>query len=111
MPVNAGDATEDSADEVSEEVREAAHESFGGAAEIPKTPHIETNVNNTEVDEHAGYEAPPLAVEGERAKISAELDGLRGSGVESGDATENHGGEDQGVGGDERDGDGEGSCG
>ena len=61
MPIVAGDAPENSADKIGEEVGEAAEELFGGAAQIPETPHVEGEMDDADVDEHAGDEAPPLA--------------------------------------------------
>jgi len=102
MPINAGDAAEDAADEVGEKIGEAAEEALGRAAKIPEAPHIEAEVNQAEVDEHAGDEAPPLAVEGQRSEISAERDGLLRSGTEGGDSAEHHDGEYQNARSDER---------
>jgi len=107
MPINAGDAAEDAADEVGEKIGEAAEEALGRAAKIPEAPHIEAEVNQAEVDEHAGDEAPPLAVKRERSKISAERDGLLRSGIEGGDSAEHHDGEHQNACSDESDGNGE----
>ncbi len=104
MPINAGDAAEDAADEVGEKIGEAAEEMLGRAAKIPEAPHIEAEVNQAEVDEHAGEEAPPLAVERERAKICAERDGLLRSGTEGGDSAEDHDDEHQNARSDESDG-------
>jgi hypothetical protein len=61
MPVNAGDAAEDAAGEISEKIREAAEELLGGAAKIPQAPHVQTQMNEPEVDKHTGEQAPPLA--------------------------------------------------
>ena len=110
MPVNASNAAEDAAGEVGEEVAEAAEKALGRAAKIPQAPHVEAEVNEPEVDEHAGDEAPPLSAESERAEVGPEGNGLLRSGIESGDSAEDHDGEDQDACGDEHDGDEE-SCG
>ena len=94
MPVNAGDTAENAGGEIGKKVGEASKELLGSAAKVPEAPHVQGNVDDAEVDEHAGDEAPPLAVEGERAEIGAEGDGLLGSGLEGGNSTEDHGGED-----------------
>ncbi len=107
MPKNAGDAAKDAADEVGEKIGKAAEEALGRAAKIPEAPHIEADVNQAEVHEHAGEEAPPLAVERERSKISAERDGLLRSGTEGGDSAEHHDGKHQKACSDESDGNGE----
>src|SRR6266403_5769909 len=107
MPINAGDAAKDAADEVDEKIGEAAEEALGRAAKIPEAPHVEAEVNQAEVKEHAGKKAPPLAVERERAKICAERYGLLRCGIEGGDSAEHHDGEQQHARSDEYDGNGE----
>src|SRR6267143_6061251 len=94
MPINAGDAAEDAAGEVGEEIGEAAEQALGGAAEIPETPHVETEMNDAEMDEHAGDKAPPLAVERARTEVRAEGNGIGGSWVKERDAAEHHDNED-----------------
>src|SRR6267143_4966912 len=94
MPINAGDAAEDAAGEVGEQIGEAAEEALGGAAEIPETPHVEAQMNDAEMDEHAGDKAPPLAVERERTEVRAEGNGVSGSWVKERDAAEHHDKED-----------------
>jgi hypothetical protein len=108
MPVNAGDAAEDAAGEISEKIREAAEELLGGAAKIPEAPHVEAEVNKTEVDKHAGEKPPPLAAESVGAEVRAKGEGLLGSRGDCGNSAEDHDGEDQHAGGDQADGDGEG---
>jgi hypothetical protein len=61
MPVDAGDASENAAGKIGEKVGEAAEEALGGAAKIPKAPHVEAKVNEAKVNKHAGNQAPPLA--------------------------------------------------
>ncbi len=104
MPINTGDAAKNAAGEVREEVGEAAEEALGGAAEIPEAPHVEAEMNQAEVDEHAGDETPPLAAERERTEVCAERDGLLRSGIEGGNSTEHHDGEHEYARGDESDG-------
>src|SRR5713226_3568271 len=108
MPVNAGDAAEDAAGEISEKIREAAEELLGGAAKIPEAPHVEAEVNETEMDKHAGEKPPPLTAESVGAEVRAEGEGLLGSGGDGGDSAEHHDDENQRAGGDQADGDREG---
>jgi len=107
MPINAGDAAEHAAHEVGEKIGEAAEEALGRASKIPEAPHVEAQVNQAEVHEHAADEAPPLAVERERAEVCAERDGLLRSGIEGGDSAQHHDGEHQNARSDESDGHGE----
>src|SRR5229473_750804 len=106
MPVDAGDASEDAAGEISEKVGKAAEDALGRAAKIPKAPHVEAQVNEAEVDKHAGHQAPPLAAEREWSKIRSELDRLLWSGADGGDSTKHHDREHQHAGCDESDGGG-----
>jgi hypothetical protein len=104
MPVDAGDASEDAAGEISEKVGQAAEEAFGGAAKIPKAPHVEAEMNEAKVDKHAGDQPPPLAAEREWSKIRAELDRLLRSGADSGNSAKHHEGEHQNARSNESDG-------
>ena len=104
MPINTCDAAKNAAGEVREEVGEAAEKVLGGAAKIPEAPHVEAEMNQTEVDEHAGDETPPLAAKRERTEVRAERDGLLRSRIEGGNSTEHHNGEHQYARGDESDG-------
>jgi hypothetical protein len=106
MPVDAGDASENAAGQISEKVGEAAEEALGGAAKIPKAPHVEAEMNEAKVNKHAGDQPPPLAAEREWSKISAEVDRLLRSGTDSGNAAKHHGGEHQNARSDESDGHG-----
>jgi hypothetical protein len=106
MPVDAGDAAEDTAGEISEKVGEAAEEALGGAAKIPKAPHVEAQMNEAKVNKHAGDQPPPLTAERERPKIRAELDRLLRSGGHSGNSAKHHDDEYQDAPSDKSDGDG-----
>ena len=90
MPIHAGDAAEDAAREISQQVGEAAQESLGGAAKIPQAPHVEAQVNYAEVHKHAGDEAPPLSAKREWAEVGAEGDGLLWSRINRGYSAEHH---------------------
>src|ERR671925_2406621 len=105
MPINAGDAAKDAARKIRQEIRGAAHKDFRGAAKIPETPHVEPDVNNPEMHEHAGDQAPPLAAKHERAEIGSECDSLLTRGQKRRDAADYHDCEDECVHGDESDSD------
>src|ERR1700674_2432046 len=49
MPISAGDAAEDAAGKVSEEIGEPAQKALGGAPKSPKTPHVETEIDRKSV--------------------------------------------------------------
>src|SRR5258705_12553785 len=102
MPINTGDAAKNAAGEVREEVGEAAEQALGGAAEIPEAPHVEAEMNQAELDEHAGDETPPLAAERERTEDCAERAGWLRSGIEGGICTAKHDGEQGNASSDER---------
>src|SRR5260370_42659399 len=72
MPVNAGDAAEDAAGEISEKIREAAEELLAGAAKMPEAPHGEAEANEAEMDKKSDAKATPRTAAGDGAEGRAE---------------------------------------
>ena len=105
MPIHAGNAAQDAAGEIRQKIGEAADKSFRGAAQVPQAPHVEADVHDAEMHEHAGGQAPPLPVQRERTEVRAEGKGVQRCGTEWRDAAQHHAGEDKCVEDNEADGD------
>ena len=71
VPREARETTPEPARDVDQKERSVAEHALGEHAEAPETPHIEEEVQQTDVDEGRAENAPPLAAERERAEVGA----------------------------------------
>jgi len=82
MNGEAEQSSEKSGGEIEEQKCGAAHETFREAAQRKQTPHVQGQMNDSEVEKHGSDQTPPLSAEGQRTIIGAEASGeVDGHGV------------------------------
>ncbi len=107
MDGDADEAAGEAGDEVDEQVADAAEDGFDERPDEIEHVHIHADVDDAEVEEAGGEEAPVLVgAEGGGAEVAAPEEDVAGGGLGEGDAAGDHGEEDEGVEGDESDRDG-----
>jgi hypothetical protein len=70
---------------------------LGQFAQSPQTPHIEGDMSDADVNEDASQQAPPLAPDGQRAKICPPMHEIGTRRREEGNSSERHAQEDSHV--------------
>lgn len=100
-------AAEEAGDEVDGEVADAAEGEFDERSYLEEDVHVHAEVEDAEVEEDRGEDAPVLVgADGGGEEVAASAEDIEPGGGDEGDAACQHGEEDQGVRRDEGGGDG-----
>src|SRR5262249_38077460 len=105
MPEQAGGSAAEAGYEVQNGVRNATGERFHEWADIRKNPHIEGEVDDSEVDKHRSEHPPPLTIQSERSVVGTPGKHALGSWGKEGDTLDGHHDEDKRVQDEERESD------
>lgn len=93
----AGEAGGHAANQVDGGERPATVHGFGHLAEAPEAPHIQSDVDDANVNEDRGEQSPPLATHGPRSVVGTPADEVRATGRGERGSRCDHSNEDGGA--------------
>ena len=85
-----GEAARQTADEVHQYEIQAAVDGFRERSHVQQSPHVEQQVNDADVQEHAGEQPPPLVIESVWSEICSPAKDLIDGGIGGRDAAKHH---------------------
>ena len=90
MPRNTSQAAADAGDEIDGREHPRTIKRFGKRPQIPKTPHVQRNVNESDMQEHAGDQTPPVSCERQACRVRAPVQQFGSCGIGDRNSGERH---------------------